>query len=61
MEQRFEAKMADIGKKMAEVEETKEDAERRIKDLANILARDEEQTCVDYMDVDFDATPDPTI
>eukprot|EP00973_Karenia_brevis_P043483 6025514-Karenia_brevis.AAC.1 len=43
---------------MAEAERSKEKAERRIKDIANTLARDDEQT---YVDVDFDAVPDPTV
>eukprot|EP00973_Karenia_brevis_P016008 2188281-Karenia_brevis.AAC.1 len=43
---------------MADAERSKEEAERRIKDMANSLAKDDEQT---YVDVDFDAVPDPTI
>eukprot|EP00973_Karenia_brevis_P046016 6373823-Karenia_brevis.AAC.1 len=43
---------------MAETERSKEEAERKIKDMVETLAKDEEQT---YVDVDFDAVPDPKI
>eukprot|EP00973_Karenia_brevis_P013037 1770256-Karenia_brevis.AAC.1 len=52
LEQRFERKLVEIEKRMAEAERSKEEAERRIKDMADTLAKDDEQTCVD---VDFDA------
>eukprot|EP00973_Karenia_brevis_P089483 12397986-Karenia_brevis.AAC.1 len=43
---------------MAEAERSKEDPERRITELADTMAKDEEQT---YVDVDFDSVPDPTV